>query len=35
LVSEYKTQQTITGGVARCEAIDVREFLHGWRINIR
>jgi hypothetical protein len=35
MVSEYKTQQTVSGGVARCEAIDVRSFLHGWRINIK
>lgn len=35
MVSEYKTQQTVTGGVVRTEAIDVRNFLHGWRINIK
>lgn len=35
IVNEYKTQQTITGNIARTEAIDVRDYLHGWKIRIK
>ena len=35
LVSEYKTQSTIDGNIVRCESIDVRNALHGYRITVK
>lgn len=35
MAEEYKTQATIRDNIARCEEVDIRELLQGWKIRIR
>ncbi len=34
MVNEYKTQATISGNLARCEEVDLRDLLQDWKILI-